>query len=395
MSDLAWLGSFLAEAAHAPEPLMRTIASARRQDLTAAAAALELVPNPAVRVFGYAALGRRNPEQCEEFLIRAAKCAELLPEVKSRVSVITALIDALPPSVAQNSLAWLMPMIENLPSDLKTRYLRLLDRRIKGGKAVPAAMSHDPLPDIRIVPDMLASRLASVHLRTSARRSSGPIRIRPLGTGEGRGRIRLAEIASSVGINPHSFVLDARPTTTAMPILLETVKELPGTDMEQLTAAVPPIIRPERVVSTGFADERGEPSHRAVQPGELHFYFVEVGARVEGAAESGHSLPQYLEEASIIDVVMSMNNDGLTIEGPCTGRLRVERSGAVVVAERAAMVKANESLLRRRMFFAFRAPPNARPCSMRCSFYCSGMLFPSRHISVPVGMDRPPSVAVD
>jgi hypothetical protein len=396
MSDRAWLDRFIIEAAQDPGPLFRTIASARLQDLTAAAAALELVSNPAVRVLGYAALGRRSREQREEFLARAAQSAELLPEPESRVGVLIALIDALPRRVAQNSLVRLLRTIEDLSPDLKRRYRRLLESRFARDDSMPAIVPPNPLPDIRIDPDALAQRLALAHLRTSALGASGPMRIRPLGTAAGRSRdIRLAEIASSVGIDPHSFALSNSPMTTAAAALLESAEESSGASSEPAAAAMREMIRPERVVSTGFADGHGEPVQIVVQPGDLHFYFVEVGARVEGAAESGQSLPEDLEAASVIDVVMAINDDGLTIEGPRTGRLRIDGSGAVLVIERGAMVEADEALLRRRMFFAFRAPPEARHCSMRCSFYCRGILVQSRYISVPVGTGGPPTVMAD
>lgn len=394
MSNRAWLEQFIVEAARDPGPLLRTIAKARQEDLTAAAAAVKLVPNPVVRVLGYSALCRRSREQREEFLVRAAESADLLPEPESRVRILGALIDALPRQIAQNALARLLQAMEDLPPDLQRRYRKLIASRVPPGGIMPASGPRDLPPDIRIDPDALASRLAMAHLRTSGRFAT--MRIRPIGTGSGSSRgIRLAEVCGALGIDSHSFALSDAPMAAEGAALMDLGSETPSAAPQAVAAAIVEMARPERIVSTGFADAHGEPAEIVVKPGDRHFYFVEVGARVEGAAESGHSLPEDLEAASVIDVVMATNHDGLAIEGPRIGRFRIEDSGVVVVAERAAAVDAEKALLRRRMFFAFRAPREARLCSMRCSFYSRGMLVQSRHIEVPVGTGKRPTVTVD
>lgn len=395
MSDRAWLHRFLLEAADDPRALIRTIARARREDLTATAAAIERVPNVYIRVLGFAVLGRRSPEQRVECLVRAAESAELLPDLESRVGVLAALIDVLPPNVARHSLARLQQTMEDLPPNLRQRYQKRLENRVALRDNDPAVVRHKSMPKMKIDLDALAGQMAEVHHRTSARDWFAPTRIRALSTGATRSpHIRLAEIASSIGIDPHSFAPTA-PAVMSAPRSPESSGGPSATDPESKLATSPEMPRPERVVSTGFADAQGEPVPIVVQPGDLNFYFLEVGARVEGAAEAEQCLPEDLEAASTIDVVMFTNDDGLTIEGSRIGRFRIEDSGEVIVATPAYVVGADDTLLRRRLFFAFRAPLDARLCSMRCSFYCRGILIQSRHISVPVGTGRPPTVKAD
>jgi hypothetical protein len=426
MNGRTWLRSFLDAAASAPAPLLRAIASARRDELPALAAAIELVPSAEVRVVAYTALARRSRERRDEYVTRAAEASEHLADPYARARVLTALADALPEDALRRALA----RLADTDPSVRQR-LRAIDERLRPRPPitdpVPAVLP-EPTPPARFDLDALAARLEAAHRRADKRPASGMPRIRPLGPPRGRGRtIRLAEIAEAVRLEPHSlrFVEQAaaaasgatEPVTGWPAGLAEEAAEAyeagaafeagaaydAGAAFEAAVGSpLAEMARPERVVSTGFADASGAPVRPAVRPGERHYYFIEVGARVEGAIDASHALPADLPPASLIDVVMTTSDDGLVIEGPRTGQFRIEASGAVTVSRRAATVEAEEELLARRMFFAFRAPAApAAPagpggaCSLRCSFYCRGLLLQSRHIRVPVGSGKRPSVHAD
>ena len=389
MSNRDWLEQFIVEAAHDPWPLMRTITSVHSDELSAAAGAVNLVGTPRVKVLGYASLANRSSEQREGFLTCAAKWSEFLPDTESQVGVLTALIDVLPKGNLRYFSSRLTTMIEALPDSQKQHYRHLMKFRCAPANiALDSAVKYLAMPEIETNIDQIARRMREVYQR--AHQSSGirAVEIHTFGTNASRPpNVRFKEIARSVGLRRQpSTISEAAPRVINMPHVGKARSAISGID------ATP---QPERIVSTGFADENGQPKSIRVNPGEKHFYFVQVGARVEGAEESEHVLPAELEAGSVIDVVMFTNNDGLTIEGPQSGRFRIEASGVVVVSERGAAPLVDDALLQRRMFFAFRAPAAARQCSMRCSFYCRGMLVQSRHITVPVGLGKPATVRAD
>jgi len=389
VTDREWLKQFVGDAARDPRRLVRTIMLVRKEELLAAAAVLELVPNPAVQVFGYAALARRSRERREEFLARAAGSAETLPDAASRVGVLTALFDVLGKDAAGHFLTRLVDMLQDLSPEEQQRYRDVLERRrARAGIELGLVTDFEPQPRVTIDVDEVASSLAKAHARERSPLTGGVAKIRAIASALGRSpKVRLDEIGASVGIHPRSFNFIELATDA-----LKAYRPAQGADIESLSG---PMTRPERVVSTGFANESGHPERLIVAPGGRHYYFIEVGARVEGAAESERSLPEDLEAGSVIDVVMFTNDDGLTIEGPRAGRFRIEESGAVIVSERAAEPNINETLLQRRMFFAFRAPDATRQCGMRCSFYSRGVLIQSRNIAVPVGTGKAPTVKAD
>jgi hypothetical protein len=84
VSDRDWLSDFVHEASHKPRRLLRTIAVAGKADLPAAAAVVDTVKNAEVKVFGYAALARRDPHQRMKFLAQAAAEAKALDDPIAR-----------------------------------------------------------------------------------------------------------------------------------------------------------------------------------------------------------------------------------------------------------------------------------------------------------------------
>lgn len=382
MSDEDWLLDFVGKVASSPRLLVNMITFAKRDELSAAAAAIRLVENPAVEVLGYAALARRSHERREEFLALAAKSAATL-DPPSKVGVLTAIIDGLPEQRNASLRAQLARMIRALPAEDRKKYAELL--RSRSARARPrlkrAASPGSMRSEVDL--DVVASKVAKAYLRASRAPAARGLTIRPLGRAAARAPdVRFEEILASVRINLESLRIS--PPTPAADESAPAKRSYPE-----------PHAPSDRIVSTGFADKDGLPAQIIVNPGERHYYFVEIGARVDDAQESGQALPADLKAGSVIDVVISTDDDGLAIEGPRSGRFRIEPSGAVVVSERAALPPTDDELLSRRMFFAFRAPPRARECGMRCSFYCRNLLIQSRRISVPVGLDRLPAINPD
>lgn len=379
MTDRNWLLRFVDEAARDPRRLICTIATAKKSELPAVVAALEMVENPAVKVFGFAALARRDPKQRQAFLARAAAASQSLEDREARAGVLTALVDAL----SDDDAAYFAGLLTNdinavTEADQRRRFKKLFTKRSPRSAMGKEPFDYEPLRriDTDLEIDEIATRMAGMQrydIQTTTR-------IRSIKPTLGLNKVRLNEIGHSVSIDPHSFKIKtaAMPAAAASGALHEAALSVPRP--------------PERIVNTGFADVLGEPTDILVAPSSLNRYFIEIGERIEGALDSSVPLHDDLKEGAIVDVVLFTNNDGLTIQGPDRGRFKIQPGGTVTVIQPAATVAKPHD---RRMFFAFRAPVEKTTCSMRCSFYSRGLLIQSRNITIPVGTGTSPTITPD
>jgi hypothetical protein len=382
MSDRDWLRDFINEASRNPTRLLQTIAMAGKAELPAAAAAVDMVKSAEVKVFGYAALARRDPHQRQKFLTQAAAETAALDDPAARAGVLLALLDALPEEEAAYFKNLLEREIPDLERDVRRRFEELFRER------APAAERAKPLfelptmrkSDVDLDLEEIAVRIADIQKRKVKKAVRG---IRPISATLSEGKVRLSEIGRSLHIHPLTFEIESVLIPTAE-IEVESLA-LPG----EATKSAPE--RPERVVNTGFADEHGEITRIVAEPSTSYRYFIDIGHRFEEAPDSAYSLQEDLGPGTI-DVVIFTNDDGLTLEGPKRGKFQIQTWGTVTVLEPAATAGREWPT---RMFFAFRTPDTKSVCSMRCSFYSRGILVQSRSIVIPVGMGTEPTITPD
>jgi hypothetical protein len=385
VSDRDWLRDFVNEASHNPTRLLRTIAVAGKAELSAAAAVVDMVENAEVKVFGYAALARRDPRQREKFLAQAAAEAKVLDDPVARAGVLLALVDVLPEGEAVYFSHMLEQEIPDLVGDERRHFEKLFRKRAliaeKTEKAEPIFKFEFPATQESHVDLDLEEIAGQIAYIQNQKAKKVVHKIRPIGRAFGRGKVRLNEIGRSLHIDPQTFEIGK----ISIPAAIEEAFAVPG-GAEKIATE-----RPERVVNTGFADEHGEILHIVAEPSTTYRYFIDIGDRLEEAPDSEYRLPEDLGPGTI-DVVMFTNDDGLTLEGPERGKFRIEESGKVTVLEPAATVGGEWPT---RMFFAFHTPETKGACSMRCSFYSRGSLIQSRSIVIPVGMGGEPTITPD
>ena len=151
----------------------------------------------------------------------------------------------------------------------------------------------------------------------------------------------------------------------------------------------------ERVVSTGFSGAGTASTPIAVttplQPETDYYFWLEVGAPVPGAIdEEPADLPvDLLPEDAILTVALFTTSD-MFIASVRVGYLMMNMDGSFSVHKKAdipADMDPNDELLRRRLFFTVRTPPEERQYRLRCSIFFRGVVVQSREVRTWVSRD--------
>jgi hypothetical protein len=173
-----------------------------------------------------------------------------------------------------------------------------------------------------------------------------------------------------------------------------------------VTLSAPPIkgggqkAAPERIVSTGFADEGDAATpHKPelpLKPATNYYFWLEVGSPVEGSIEViPTKLPEEIPPGAKLDVALFGFENELELRpGKEVGRIQIEADGTVTVLTRVAEPAVGEEMLSRRLFFPVKTANRERPQRLRCNIYYQQTLIQSRLVSVkvaanPVAGSRP------
>jgi hypothetical protein len=161
---------------------------------------------------------------------------------------------------------------------------------------------------------------------------------------------------------------------------------------------------PERVVSTGFADEGNAAApHKPelpLQPATHYYFWLEVGSPVEGSIEViPTELPEEIPPGAELDVALfNFENELELTPGKDIGRIQIEADGNVTVLTRVSEPAVGEEMLNKRLFFPVKTADRERPQRLRCNIYYQQTLIQSRLVSVkvaanPVAGSRPALVS--
>jgi hypothetical protein len=166
------------------------------------------------------------------------------------------------------------------------------------------------------------------------------------------------------------------------------------------TGDVPPTAKgaeddgpPERIVSTGFADETqpSQPLDAAIPlaPDTEYYFWFEVGERVEGSIEKADvALPtdKLPPEARLNVVLFAFDGEIILTDGADVGEIKIEPDGTVRVTKPVHQPSSlvGDGLLTRRLFFPVQTSAQNGPQQMRCNIYYQQTLVQSRLVTVQV-----------
>lgn len=163
--------------------------------------------------------------------------------------------------------------------------------------------------------------------------------------------------------------------------------EMPAIDFED--SAPEGETPPQRIVSTGFADEQkpDEPltPETPLLPNEDYYFWFEVGDPVVGSIEvTPTSLPDDLPPKARLQVVLYDFKKGIEQVRPNdVGVIEIQEDGTVKVVKSVAEPKNldDPTLLERRLFFPVRTSPQEGRYQLRCNIYYQQNLLQSRLIT--------------
>ncbi len=146
---------------------------------------------------------------------------------------------------------------------------------------------------------------------------------------------------------------------------------------------------PQRIVSTGFAEDRkpDEPltPETPLLPNEGYYFWFEVGDPVAGSIEATPTaLPDDLPPKAKLQVVLYDFKKGLQQVRPDdVGVVEIQEDGTVKVVRAVAEPTnlADPSLLERRLFFPVRTQPQNGRFQLRCNIYYQQNLLQSRLVT--------------
>jgi hypothetical protein len=146
---------------------------------------------------------------------------------------------------------------------------------------------------------------------------------------------------------------------------------------------------PERIVSTGFADEGDAATpHKPelpLMPATTYYFWLEVGSPVAGSIEVVPTeLPKEIPPGAELDVALfAFENELALTPGKDIGRIKIESDGTVTVLTRVAEPAVGEEILHKRLFFPVKTADRPRQ-RLRCNIYYKQTLIQSRLVSVKV-----------
>jgi hypothetical protein len=165
---------------------------------------------------------------------------------------------------------------------------------------------------------------------------------------------------------------------------------IPKPTMAAPPGAPPTAGPPERIVSTGFADEeKAAVPYRPelpLRPAISYYFWLEVGSPVAGSIEViPTALPEEIPPGAELDVALfGFENELELTPGKDIGRIQIEADGSVTVLTRVAEPAVGEELLSKRLFFPVKTADRERPQRLRCNIYYRQTLVQSRLVRVKV-----------